>query len=197
MSINVLTKIYEAPLLCKSEILRYAGVKSTDMQTEALLQTCLSEAESILSYKLCYAELPVRVEADICDFGIFKVSSHSLSARLCGCKSAVIFLATVGAELDRLIIRYSRLSPSKALMLGAIGDERVEALCDAFCKELAASGCSAVNRFSPGYGDLPLSMQSDIFALLEPQRRVGAFLNESLLISPSKTVTAIVGIKEI
>ena len=49
-------------------------------------------------------------------------------------------------------------------------------------------------RFSPGYGDLPLSAQKNIFAVLDPERRIGLTLNSSLLMSPSKSVTAFVGL---
>ena len=49
-------------------------------------------------------------------------------------------------------------------------------------------------RFSPGYGDLPINMQKDIFAALDCPRKIGLSLNESLLMSPSKSVTAIIGV---
>jgi cobalamin-dependent methionine synthase I len=74
----------------------------------------------------------------------------------------------------------------------------VESLCDAFCAELKAeameNGCFTRPRFSAGYGDLPLSLQKDIFRALSPEKHIGAALRESLIVSPSKTVTAIVGI---
>ena len=49
-------------------------------------------------------------------------------------------------------------------------------------------------RFSPGYGDLPLELQKDVFRVLDCPRKIGLSLNESLLMSPSKSVTAIIGI---
>ncbi len=49
-------------------------------------------------------------------------------------------------------------------------------------------------RFSPGYGDLTLLAQKDIFAVLDCGKRIGLTLNDSLLMSPSKSVTAFVGI---
>ena len=49
-------------------------------------------------------------------------------------------------------------------------------------------------RFSPGYGDLPLTAQREMFRMLECEKRIGVYLNESLLMSPSKSVTAIVGL---
>ena len=47
----------------------------------------------------------------------------------------MLFAATLGAEFDRLLMKYSKLSPAKALMQQAFGTERIEALCDAFCKD--------------------------------------------------------------
>ena len=80
----------------------------------------------------------------------------------------------------------------------AIGAERIEALCDSLCEELKSSlkteGKTSKPRFSPGYGDLPLSFQKDVFRVLEPEKRIGLTLNASLLMSPTKSVTAIIGI---
>jgi len=109
----------------------------------------------------------------------------------------VVFGATVGLELDRLIARYSRISPVKALFYQSIGAERIESLCDAFCDEmepLYAPGRTKP-RYSPGYGDLPLDVQKAFFAVLDCPRKIGLTLNESMLMSPSKSVTAIIGIQ--
>lgn len=51
-------------------------------------------------------------------------------------------------------------------------------------------------RFSAGYGDLPLEVQKDIFRVLDCPRKIGLTLNDSLLMSPTKSVTAIVGIED-
>ena len=109
-----------------------------------------------------------------------------------------MFAATVGLELDRLIARHSRLSPARALALQAYGAERIESLCDAFLRnvqsECASEGITLRPRFSPGYGDLPLSFQRTLFETLDCARKIGLTLNESLLMSPTKSVTAIVGL---
>ena len=110
----------------------------------------------------------------------------------------VVFGATVGLAIDRLIARYGHISPVKALFFQAIGAERIEAVCDLFCadiqREYAACGYQAGARFSPGYGDFPLSAQRDIFRVLDCSRKIGLSLNSSLLMSPSKSVTAIIGL---
>jgi cobalamin-dependent methionine synthase I len=124
------------------------------------------------------------------------VQSRALAKNLDSCGEIVLFAATVGLGIDRLCARYASVSPAKALFFDAIGSERVESLCDAFCKDLKDKerGGFTRPRFSPGYGDMPLSVQKEIFRALSPERHIGASLRESLIVSPAKTVTAIVGI---
>ena len=193
MNSVILTKMYGAPPIDKKEVLRYAGYKikngeTIDSETQALLDACLKEMQGKLEFKVCYRGLPVAVSGENCDLGLFQVSSRHLARHLDGCTQAIVFAATLGVGIDRLITKYSSLSPAKALMFQAIGAERIEALCDVFCEEIGTT-----RRFSPGYGDLPLATQKDVFAVLDCEKRIGLTLNDSLLMSPSKSVTAFVG----
>ena len=186
----VLVKTYAAPPVDEREVFRYARCPApTPLETE-LLAAVRAEVEEDLRYSVCWCELALSVKGDECDLGGVRVRSKSLAAALSGCDRAVVFAATVGLALDRLLVKYNRLSPAKALFLQALGAERVEALCDAFCAEFEG----AKMRFSPGYGDLPLAFQREVFALLDCGKRIGLTLNESLLMSPGKSVTAIFGL---
>lgn len=197
MNLTVLNKAYDSPAVCEKEILRYAGCKSVDRETQKLLNLCLNEVLGKLTYKVCYCELPITVNEDVCDFDVFKVSSQKLAANLKDCKRVILLAATVGIKIDRLITKYGYISPAKALMFQAIGAERIEALCDNFCADIENSlKISLKPRFSPGYGDLPLETQKQIFAVLDCPKRIGLTLNESLLMSPSKSVTAFAGISD-
>jgi hypothetical protein len=149
----------------------------------------------VFTFKVCYSVVNVTRDGDRVDLEFASVTSQGLSKVLDGCERAVVFAATVGLGVDRLIARYQTYAPSKALMLQAIGTERIEALCDAFCREIAREYKAVRPRFSAGYGDLPLELQRDIFRVLDCQRRIGLTLNESLLMSPSKSVTAIIGVR--
>ncbi len=173
--------------------MRYAGVRLVTPQTDLLYTECLDELKDIFQYKVCYAEFPIVISSNEIDLGFTKINSKNLRQNLDGCDKIIIFVATVGAEIDRLINRYSRTAPAKALMLQAIGSERIESLCDLFCKETGFALCKP--RFSPGYGDLDLNIQNDIFRVLDCKKRIGAALNDSLIISPSKSVSAIIGIQ--
>lgn len=194
----VQVKTYSPPPVEREEISRY-GDLGCDEQTEALLEDCLREALPLLTYGVCYAVFPLAKTGDELDLGFARTSSAALGRCLADCDEVVVFAATVGLELDRLLTRYGRLSPAKALLLDAVGTERAESLCDVFCADLAAwaaaEGKEITRRFSPGYGDLPLNLQRDIFRVLEPSRRIGLTLNDSLLMSPSKSVTALVGLR--
>ena len=191
---TVLTKTFPPPPIDKKEILRYAGVKDNTQDIDALLYECLGEIADKLTYKVCYAQFPVSFCDNSIDLSFAKVQSESLRKNLSHCHSFILFAATVGIEIDRLILKYGKISPSKALMLQAIGAERIESLCNEFNRTITKEYGGTKPRFSPGYGDLALKIQQDFFRVLDPSRRIGLTLNSSMLMTPTKSVTAIIGI---
>ena len=189
---------YSAPPINKKEILRYAGARAGGETLDLLLDECVSLAADGFTYRAVYAVYPItRTETGL-SFGTFFTESRDLAKNLDGCHAVIVFGASVGRTIDRLVLRESVLSPARALLLDAHGTERVEALADTLCRDLAAkyekAGCVLRPRFSPGYGDLPLSIQKDFFSALSLHAWLNVSLNDSLLISPKKTVTAFVGI---
>lgn len=194
----VYTKTYPQPPFDKKEILRYAGVRGDVPELAELVQECMQEIENKLVYKVCFRESSIKDEKIYLDLDFLKTDSADLRKNLKGCSRVVLFAATVGIELDRLIAKYSRISPTKALLFQAIGAERIESLCDIFngeiTKQAEEAGLFTRPRFSPGYGDLPIETQKEIFSVLDCPRKIGLSLNDSLLMSPSKSVTALIGI---
>lgn len=189
----------DEPAWDKSEIKRYARIRGADNSFDDLIDECIREAEPILTYRACYTVLPVDADGSIM-IGTKRVSSQTIANTLRHSANAILFAATVGSPFDRLIARYSRVAPSKALILQAIGAERVESLCDALCAqidtELSDTNKRLTRRVSPGYGDIPLNLQKEIFTVLDCPRKIGLTLDQSLLMSPSKSVTAITGITD-
>lgn len=192
----------------RKEILRYAGFLNSRSQDPAvsidtepmmkIMEQCIQEVRNVLTYKVSYRRNEVKWvndEPQLCfDYG----KSENLAYNLRGCTETVIFAATIGIGMDRLIARYSRISPVKGLFMQAVGAERIECLCDLFNQEVTDEakdrGCVTKPRYSPGYGDLKLQVQPQLMELLDCSKRIGINLNESLLMSPSKSVTAIIGI---
>lgn len=193
------TLTLDAPEWDKREIMRYARIRGADNSYDSLIDQCIGEAEPLLTYRVCSTVLPVNTDGSI-TIGSVRVQSKTIGKAICHASEVILFAATIGAPFDRLIARYSRVEPSKALILQAIGAERVESLCDAFCDrmttELNSSGKRLTRRVSPGYGDIELALQKEIFAVLDCPRKIGLTLDQSLLMSPSKSVTAIAGITD-
>ena len=182
----------------RDEIQRYAGMpKGTP--DDPLMLACLEELGEIRG-RLCWRIFPICREEGILDLGFCRTPSRNLAVNLKGCASLFLFAGTLGLDIDRFLAKYGRLSPAKALWFQAIGAAGVEAMCDAFCedaKTLAGTGGSPLltkPRYSPGFGDFGLEYQPFIFSALDCQRNIGLTLNSSLLMSPSKSVTALIGI---
>ena len=199
MNFTVITKNYNPPAFNTKEILRYARVGEENEQISALLDECISEGLPKTSYRVCYCEFDISECGGKLDMGFCVTESSVLKQYLCDCEKIILFVATIGHDIDRLILGNSVLAPSKATLLQAFGSERVEALCDAFCSEIkteqSEKGFITKPRVSAGYGDIPLAMQRDIFAHLDCTRKIGVTLSDSLFMRPEKSVSAIVGIK--
>lgn len=189
---------WQLPALDRKETLRYlgyAGVKSTDGM-EWLLDECEALIMPVLAPKAVYAPFPLEfLGGERMNLGFATVNSHSLFLNLSGCKSIVLFATTVGAGVDRLIAKYNRLSPARAAVLQAMGAAAVEQWCDKLNARITEEYGPSRPRFSCGYGDLPLSLQRSIFPALNVTKNIGVTLTEGDLMMPSKSVTAIVGIK--
>ena len=182
---------YAAPAVDRREILRYAGVRGKAAEIEELLEECLAELLDKLVYRVCYRRLSREAAGELIG------DSVTAEGFLAGYDQVLVFGATVGLAPDRLMLKYGNVAPTKALLMQAIGAERIEALCDSFCEDLATHpGTTVGRRFSPGYGDLPLECQTRIFALLDCPKAIGLTLNESLLMSPTKSVTAMMGVRD-
>ena len=191
---GVYVKTYPPQPFDRREILRYAGCRAETEEIGRALDECLRVCADAFSNRICYTVWT----AERC-LEVFGSESQTLNERLRGCDYAVIFAGTVGLEIDRLIVKYASIAVSKSVLLQAIGAERIESLCETFCAELdkqaKEKGYTAGARFSAGYGDFPLTAQQQIFGALDCARKIGLTLTDSFLMSPTKSVTAVVGLK--
>ena len=193
---TILTKNYSGLMPDPKEILRYAGM-SKDSQPDALMMACLEELGEIRG-RVCWRRFPVIRTAEGMDLGFCRTPSASLGINLQGCSSLILFAGTLGLDIDRLLAKYGRLSPAKALWFQAIGAAGVEALCDAFCEDVRILSGSPGDpartkpRYSPGFGDFGLEYQPFIFEALDCPRTIGLTLTDSFLMSPTKSVTELI-----
>ena len=124
--------------------------------------------------------------------------SSTLLRHLAGCVSAFLVCGTLGAGVDALQRRLSAVSGADALIVQAIGAAFMERWMDETESRIQAElapGEEMVRRYSPGYGDWPLEAQRGLLALLDTSRAIGVSLTDSMLMVPSKSVSAVIGVK--
>ena len=166
--------------------------------TDAMIKKAINALEKDCSPKYVSRAFPVTVEGNEVRFADVVIKSSSLARNLVGCTQCVLFAATAGPFCDMLVKRASVTSSAYASCCQAAGAAAIEAYCDLINDkikdEYEAKGLFARPRFSPGYGDLPLENQKDWFRLLDITRNTGIELTGSLLMVPTKSVTAIIGL---
>lgn len=183
------------------EILRYMGCPpdKANPATRALAEGCSAEMLGAIKPRWAYRVLNLSMEeAGVrLDCGLL-LPGQSIRNHLAGCRRAALFCATLGAGVDTLIRRAQSGDMARALALDCAATTAVEAVCDQIEAELQGMfpGCCFPFRFSPGYGDLPLTLQNELLTLLDAPRRVGLTASASHILIPRKSVTAILGVSD-
>ena len=203
----------------RREIYRYLGIKPNmepDAATEQLAEECIRELAEKCRPRAYARWFPLRAcsapgaeeaadpgeaaDSPLLDFSCFQVRSRSLAKNLQGCSEVILFAATIGEGADLLARKYGRINVAKAVVMQAAAAAMIEAFCDEENEKLRAEaaekGLYLRPRFSPGYGDFSLNHQRDFARVLEMQKTVGITLTESLLMLPSKSVTAVIGVSK-
>ena len=173
--------------LCR--YLRLYGRKP-DAALEARIDAMRAEADAAMR--------PARVWRRLDDVSALDLrGSATLAKHLLGCHAAYLVCGTIGAPFDALQRRAAARSASDAFILQAIGAAAIEAWMDSVEDEIRGelrAGERLVPRYSPGYGDYPLAAQRDILGILDASRAAGVSLTDALLMVPSKSVSAVIGV---
>lgn len=158
-------------------------------------ESCLRELQKVLQCRYACARVPIlRPAENMLDLGFGPFESRNLYKNLEGCGEVFLFAVTLGVGVDRLLMRLSAVSGARHFITDALASALAEAACDRLDAELKGE-LTCAPRFSPGYGDLPLELQKPLLNLLQAQR-IGIHLTENLLMVPTKSITAIMGIKQ-
>lgn len=180
------------------EALRYLGVQNAP---ENLRRQAAETAEALASFlqpRYTYKVYDLEFQDErilLCGSGV-TLTGASASKMLAECTQAALLACTLGSPFDLRLTALQARDMAQAVVYDACGSAFAETGCDAACAELAARFPDRflTDRFSPGYGDLPLSLQPDICAALDASRRLGLHVTDSLLLNPVKSVTAVVGL---
>lgn len=126
------------------------------------------------------------------------LKGRDIRRHLAECDSAVLLCATASARADELIRQKEQEDIAAGFMIDCLASAAAEAVCNELEKEIARQVSTKFFtwRFSPGYGDLPLDVQPQILDVLGAGKRAGVTCTPSMMLVPSKSVTAVIGLSD-
>ena len=182
------------------EALHFLGWRGTPVEPELMqtLRTLCRETAAALEPRAILRRFPLR-DGDFDGTG-FHPRGRDARALLALCREGVLLAATLGAGSERMLLREQARGASRALLLDAVLSAGIEAVCDGIearlREECEAQGLFLTDRFSPGYGDMPLEQTKEILGVLDAQKRIGLTVTATGLMMPRKSVTAVMGVSE-
>lgn len=183
----------------REEALRYAGVReekggALHAQMEQIARACEIRIQPRYVWRL----MEIRHQGQEIWLGEMQLEGRTAQKMLAQCQQAVVLVCTLGAAFDAWEKQVRARDMALGLLLNACGSTYVEAGCNAAEAEIREKlpGKYLTDRFSPGYGDLPLSCQQTLLTWTDAMRRLGVTLTDSQLMNPMKSVTAIIGIAD-
>ena len=129
------------------------------------------------------------------------VNGHLVPGKLAkqhlgGSKEVTLILSTIGKKYDETIERlHNEGQELLSFFLDGIGSELVEyftRMLDSALREEKGFGSA---RISPGYGDLPLSLNAWIIDTLSGEDHGITYDPETFIMKPRKTISALIGWK--
>lgn len=131
-------------------------------------------------------------------FNDIEITGDLAKKHLSGSKIITVFLATLGKEVDKKIEEcFKKGNDLLGFFIDGIASEMVEYALRKVDTDLRTkrSHLEGSFRISPGYGDLPLSLNKEIVKLFKDEVDVDV-LEDSYVLVPRKTITALVGWRE-
>jgi hypothetical protein len=176
----------------RQEAIRYLGYKGGSFlspDVDLLLRECIDEICKIAEPRITYRS-----------FGVADVSIPGTSAEilLAQCDEVILMAATLGISVDRALSRAQIRDMTHAVILDSCAAAAIEEVSDdwqdALAAEYLAKNKYLTHRHSPGYGDMPLSMQTQFVPLLNAERKIGLTTARNFLLTPTKSITGVIGV---
>ena len=180
----------------RSEILMYLRTPHLDDALSALLDSCIREICAAAQPRTVWRMLPVAHQADRVSVGGLLLSGKDIALHLTGCEQAILLAATLSAPVDGLIRKAEISDMTRALMYDAVAGAAIESVCNSLERELKQTLDFPyyTERFSAGYGDFPLTQQSELIRMLDAPKRIGLTVTPRNTLLPMKSVTALIGL---
>lgn len=179
------------------------GVTELNTHDIALVEDSIRQGEYLCKPAGAYIIVPVssmKGSVIALENGI-SFDSSGLIKLLQNSTSVVLMAATVGKKVtDKIFDEVEKGNAANGLIIDSVASQTADAALDWMVqllrKILIREGKVLTrHRYSPGYGDLPLSYQKVIFDVLQLEK-LNIALTEKFMLMPEKSVLAIAGIED-
>lgn len=179
----------------QKEALRYLRARPGDKAAEILVDTVYLKLRNEVQARYVLQRQDVSVDARGVTLGCgVRFNSCGLAHHLKGCREVLLLGATLGSRVDVAIHRLVLGSVAEGAAAQAVAASLIESYCDEVQAGLDTGDLVQRPRFSPGYGDWQLAEQRLLFSVLDCAKRIGLTLTDGLMMAPSKSVTAVIGL---
>lgn len=186
------------------DVYRYLGYKGnvpedTTLQAIDEVMALLTNTKSFKSeYKIF--DITKTDDGYLLDGTTLTLTGKNISQMLSQSSRCILMAVTLGQEVENI----SRMVQVKDLSKGVILDACASSMVEELCNQLEANlkvdfdqqNKFFTDRFSPGYGDLPISLQPTICKVLNTSKTMGLNVTSSGIMIPRKSITAIIGIAD-
>ena len=177
--------------LNRSEALRYMGAKALnpDKMTSDIMDEVESELLKVCRPAYTFTEIPKDSPA---------LGGNDIKEVVAESEKVLLIAATLGIYVEKLLRKTQITDMAKAVVVDAMASVAIEQFMYKIEDELKEryKGLYFTNRFSPGYGDYPLEKQREVVKILNTEKKLGLSLSDSLLLNPTKSVTAVIGLNK-
>lgn len=177
--------------LNRSEALRYMGAKALnpDKMTSDIMDEVERELLKVCRPVYTFTEIPKDSPA---------LGGNDIKEVVAESEKVLLIAATLGIYVEKLLRKTQITDMAKAVVVDAMASVAIEQFMDKIEDELKEryKGLYFTNRFSPGYGDYPLEKQREVVKILSTEKKLGLSLSDSLLLNPTKSVTAVIGLNK-
>lgn len=201
---NMMPQQFSKIVIPKNKVLARLGImRGAEDKLAAvgeLIDEQISLAEKIITpnQTIAFEQITLKSPDETDIHEAFSIKSVHIYNLLKESFSVYAFAVTIGAHLEEKRDSYiAEKETTRALILDAAGSVAAEELAEMANKEIdrtaEESGFAVTRRFSPGFGDWPLSGQRNLLEWLGAER-IGIILTDKFTMVPEKSVSAIIGI---
>ncbi|MFO7890035.1 MAG: vitamin B12 dependent-methionine synthase activation domain-containing protein [bacterium] len=188
-------RISQKPLLNK--LGRVKKTKALSARVRKQIDKAIEDIHKKARPKAVFRILSAETDMEVVSIGkeaFFK--SRTLAKIINPCKKVVIFLVTLGKEVDGIIDAAFEKQPYYGFILDAAASLAIESSAE-YVKDFIDKNYTGKEektlRYSPGFYGWPIHEQKKLFQAL-PSDKVEVELSDSYFMSPQKSISGLIGI---